>query len=83
MWCKVIELAVYNVSEALVVGGLLVAVVLALFLMNFRTTCITLLAIPLSRRLRENRRQGAPRPTAVHIFAASQRLEIQARRASE
>jgi HME family heavy-metal exporter len=43
-----IDRGVYNVGEALVVGAGLVLVILALFLMNFRTTFISLTAIPLS-----------------------------------
>jgi HME family heavy-metal exporter len=43
-----IDRGIYYVGEALVVGGLLVILVLAAFLMNFRTTFITLTAIPLS-----------------------------------
>ena len=43
-----IDRSVFNVAEALVVGALLVIVVLFVFLLNFRTTLITLTAIPLS-----------------------------------
>jgi HME family heavy-metal exporter len=43
-----IDRAIENVVEALWHGGLLVVVILFLFLMNFRTTFITLTAIPLS-----------------------------------
>ena len=43
-----IDRAIDNVIEALRHGGILVTIVLFLFLMNFRTTFITLTAIPLS-----------------------------------
>lgn len=43
-----INLAVENVKEALRDGAILVAIILFLFLMNFRTTFITLTAIPMS-----------------------------------
>ncbi len=43
-----ISTAINNVKEALADGSIFVAIVLLLFLMNFRTTAITLTAIPLS-----------------------------------
>jgi CzcA family heavy metal efflux pump len=43
-----IDRGIFNVVEALVIGAVLVLIVLFLFLMNFRTTFITLTAIPLS-----------------------------------
>ena len=45
---KFIELSIYNVEEALWIGIGLVIIVLFLFLLNFRTTFITLTAIPIS-----------------------------------
>lgn len=43
-----IDRGIFNVAEALVIGAGLVIIVLFLFLLNFRTTFITLTAIPLS-----------------------------------
>jgi len=45
---RFIDRGVFNVGEALVIGAVLVLIVLFLFLLNFRTTFITLTAIPLS-----------------------------------
>ncbi len=43
-----IELGIHNVIDALRDGSILVVIILFLFLLNFRTTFITLTAIPLS-----------------------------------
>jgi CzcA family heavy metal efflux pump len=43
-----IDRGIFNVGEALVIGAALVVIILFLFLLNFRTTFITLTAIPLS-----------------------------------
>jgi CzcA family heavy metal efflux pump len=43
-----IDRGVANVGEALVIGAILVLIILFLFLLNFRTTFISLTAIPLS-----------------------------------
>ena len=43
-----IDRGIHNVSESLAIGAALVVIVLFLFLLNLRTTFITLLAIPLS-----------------------------------
>lgn len=43
-----IQSSIDNVTEALQEGAILVAIILALFLLNFRTTIISLIAMPLS-----------------------------------
>lgn len=43
-----IDRGIFNVGEALIIGAVLVLIILFLFLLNFRTTFITLTAIPLS-----------------------------------
>ncbi|MCC9608777.1 efflux RND transporter permease subunit [Blastopirellula sp. JC732] len=45
---KFIDRGIFNVGEALIIGATLVIIILFLFLLNFRTTFITLTAIPLS-----------------------------------
>lgn len=43
-----IDRGIFNVAEALVIGAFLVLIILFVFLLNFRTTFISLTAIPLS-----------------------------------
>ncbi|MEO1527690.1 MAG: efflux RND transporter permease subunit [Planctomycetota bacterium] len=43
-----VDRGIFNVAEALAIGATLVIIVLFLFLLNFRTTFITLTAIPIS-----------------------------------
>jgi CzcA family heavy metal efflux pump len=43
-----IEASIHNVNRSLIEGSIFVVIVLFVFLMNFRTTIISLLAIPLS-----------------------------------
>ena len=43
-----IDRGIFNVGEALIIGASLVIIILFLFLLNFRTTFITLTAIPIS-----------------------------------
>ncbi len=111
-----IEAAVRNVEEALRDGAIFVAIILFLFLLNFRTTAITLTAIPLSlmvsflifrwfgmsintmtlgglavaigelvddsivdvenvfRRLKENQKSSAPKPSLEVVFEASREI---------
>jgi CzcA family heavy metal efflux pump len=45
---RFINMGVFNVAEALVIGAFLVLIILFLFLLNLRTTFISLTAIPLS-----------------------------------
>lgn len=45
---KFIQTAVNNIQKALVEGGIFVIIILFVFLMNYRTTIISVLAIPLS-----------------------------------
>ena len=45
---KFIQTSVNNVQKALLEGGVFVAIILLVFLMNYRTTIISMLAIPLS-----------------------------------
>ena len=45
---RFIDRGVFNVAEALVIGAFMVLIILFLFLLNFRTTFISLSAIPLS-----------------------------------
>jgi HME family heavy-metal exporter len=48
---RFIDTGIYNVAEALAIGGVLIVIILFLFLLNFRTTFISLTAIPLSLAL--------------------------------
>ena len=45
---RFIENSIHNVQKALIEGSILVVIILLIFLMNYRTTVISLVAIPLS-----------------------------------
>jgi HME family heavy-metal exporter len=62
-----IDRGIFNVAEALVIGAVLVLIILFLFLMNFRTTFITLTAIPLSLVITTLVFRGLGHLTGTHL----------------
>jgi hypothetical protein len=67
-----IQSSIRNISQSLLVGAVLVAAVLFLFLFNVRTAFIALTAIPLSLLLVRRRRVSVYRPTHFIFMTTAQ-----------